>query len=365
MAGKFSLTKFSDIDFNDPFFDSLKEDYPGSETSTGFVEWVRQKAEEGATALTFDDEQGVGAFIRLKNENEPIYMKEGVLEAAPRTKISTLRIAERFRGQRIGEGAIGLVLWKWRDTGNDEIYVTIYEKQNTLIQILERFGFILLGYNPDGECIYLKSRKNIDYSDPYKSFPFVDPDFEKGGYLLMKAQYHDTMFPYSELKNTLQEAVALNVTNGLSKIYVGAQYTKPHYKPGEPIFIYRIHDGHGQKRYKSCLTSFCIVTDLIMAKRKGRFLISFDDLLKRIGNKSVFDKQELKRRYDNDTNMFVIEMLYYGYFGEGNNINLNWLDNNGLWCGEESYPTEIRLSQAQVKQILKEGKIDVQNVIID
>lgn len=110
MAGKYSLTKFADIDFDDPFFDSLKKDYPGSENSTGFVEWANQKAKEGATALTFDDEEGVGAFIRLKDENEPIYMKEGILEPAPRTKISTLRIAERFRGQRIGEGAIGLVL---------------------------------------------------------------------------------------------------------------------------------------------------------------------------------------------------------------------------------------------------------------
>ena len=28
MAGNFSLKKFSDIDLNDPFFDSLKADYP-------------------------------------------------------------------------------------------------------------------------------------------------------------------------------------------------------------------------------------------------------------------------------------------------------------------------------------------------
>lgn len=365
MAGKYSLTKFADIDFDDPFFDSLKKDYPGSENSTGFVEWANQKAKEGATALTFDDEEGVGAFIRLKDENEPIYMKEGILEPAPRTKISTLRIAERFRGQRIGEGAIGLVLWKWRDSDNNEIYVTIYEKQNTLIQLLEKFGFILLGYNLDGECIYMKSRKNIDYSDPYKSFPFINPNFEKGGYLLMKEQYHDTMFPYFELKNTLQAAVALNVTNGLSKIYVGAQYTKPHYKPGEPIFIYRIYDGPGQKRYKSCLTSICIVTDVIMAKRNGNLLISFDDLLKRISNKSVFDTQELRRRYASDRNMFVIEMLYYGYFGAGNNVNMDWLDKNNLWSGPGSYPTEVKLTQAQVKRILEEGKIDVQNIIID
>lgn len=31
MAGRFSLKKFADINFNDEFFDSLKADYPGTE----------------------------------------------------------------------------------------------------------------------------------------------------------------------------------------------------------------------------------------------------------------------------------------------------------------------------------------------
>lgn len=25
-------------------------------------------------------------------------------------------------------------------------------------------------------------------------------------------------------------------------------------------------------------------------------------------------------------------MLYYGYFGAGNNVNMNWLDNNKSMC---------------------------------
>ena len=39
--------------------------------------------------------------------------------------------------------------------------------------------------------------------------------------------------------NTLQNAVAMNVSNGLSKIYVGAQYSKPPYGVGDPVLIYR------------------------------------------------------------------------------------------------------------------------------
>ena len=37
----------------------------------------------------------------------------------------------------------------------------------------------------------------------------------------------------------MQNAVAMNVSNGLSKIYVGAQYSKPPYGVGDPVLIYR------------------------------------------------------------------------------------------------------------------------------
>ena len=365
MAGKFSFRKFAEINLDDQFFDELKSDYPGTQNSTGFIEWFRNKAASGSTALVFDDEVGIGAFVYLKDENEPIELVGQTLQAAPRIKIGTLRLAPRYRGQRLGEGAIGLALWKWQQTKKDEIYVTVFEKHDVLIGLLTRFGFSFVGKNPNGECIFLKSLKTIDYSDPYKSFPFINPGFLKAGYLIVDDYYHDTLFPYSELKNTLQEGVALAVANGLTKIYVGAAYTKPHYGVGEPLLIYRRHTGEGSKRYKSCITSFCIVSDVIMVKTNNYFHIAFDELLKRIGNKSVFDTQELKRKYDNDRNMVVIEMLYYGFFGEGNNVNMDWLEKNGCWSNNQEYPTSIRLNPNQFKLILAEGNVDVPNVIID
>jgi hypothetical protein len=133
MAGKFSLRKFSDINLADHFFDSLKADYPGTDSSPSFITWFNKKAGEGRTALIFDDEEGLGAFISLKAEIEEIKLQGGNLPIKQRTKISTLRIAERYRGQRLGEGAIGLVLWKWQQLGHEEIYVTVYPSHNDLI----------------------------------------------------------------------------------------------------------------------------------------------------------------------------------------------------------------------------------------
>ena len=61
-------------------------------------------------------------------EEEMIYSKEIALElldkvlpAKERIKIGTLRLAERFRGQRLGEGALGVALWRWQEQEVEEI----------------------------------------------------------------------------------------------------------------------------------------------------------------------------------------------------------------------------------------------------
>lgn len=366
MAGKFYLKKFAEIDINDVFFDSLKKDYPGTASSTGFMEWFKKKSDAGATALIFEDTDGIGAFVVLKEEKEEIELQDRVLPEQWRIKISTLRIAERYRGQRIGEGAIGLILWKWQKSKCDEIYVTVFEKHTDLISQLEHFGFRKIGVNLNGEIVYIKDKRAIDFSDPYKAFPFIKSDFDEAGYVIIEDHYHDTMFAYSELANNklLQDNLGCSVTNGISKIYVG-RAVDPKYKVGEPVLIYRRYTQGEGKRYRSCVTSFCVVTDVIQAKRNNRYLMTFEEVLQRIGNKSVFDRAELERQYKSNSTVTIVEMLYYGYFGAGNNVNMDWLDKNGCWGGANTYPTDYRLSPQQFKKVLTEGKVDVQNVIID
>jgi GNAT superfamily N-acetyltransferase len=364
MADKFLLKKFSDIDISDPFFDPLKADYPADANNIGFERWFARKAATGTTALVFDDDEGLGAFVCLKDENEPIELVGEMLPALPRIKISTLRLAERYRGKRLGEGAIGLVLWKWQKSKTKEIYLTVFEKHDLLIAQLERFGFYLAGYNPNGERVYVKSRTELDYRDPYKSFPFINPNFQNAGYLIVDDVYHDTLFPYSELKNTLQEQVALSVANGMTKVYIGSPTSQLPYRIGEPILVYRKYNGTtGSKGHKSCITSYCVVTKVLVVKENNSCKMTVDDLLQLINNKSVFDENEIRAKYSNERTLVAVEMLYYGFFGAGNNVNWSWLSGNGYW--PNSYPTTARLTPEQFKEILLEGNVDVQNVIIN
>lgn len=95
--------------------------------------------------------------------------------------------------------------------------------------------------------------------------------------------------------------------------------------------------------------------------------MDFDTLLEKIGNKSVFDEAELRRRYNEDKNVLIIEMLYYGYFGGGNNVNMSTLESNGHWSKSHGnqYPALIKLSHDDFIDILQIGKVNVNNVIIN
>lgn len=357
MGGKFVLKKFVEIDANDNFFDSLKTDYPE------FPIWFQKKSEIGEKAFVFSDGQGIGAFIYLKKEAEPIKIRNKELPSIQRLKIGTLKLHERIKGIRMGEGAIGIALWYWQEMKCDEVYITVFDKHKNLIDLILKFGFICEGFNERGESVYLKNRKNIDYSNPYKSFPFINSNFVKAGIIPIYDKFHDRLFPYSELKNNKQEIYEETAGNGISKVYIGTPFTAMHYNVDEPVLIYRIYTGIGQKTYKSVVTSFAVITKIQIIKNNGSVEMSLDDFFKEAGNKSVFTKDELTTMYaKNKNNLVMLELLYNGFFGKGKNVIHKTLNDKGMF---NSYPYSIEYSKEQFTRILEMGAKDVSNIIIN
>ena len=360
MAGKFSWREFRDLNINDTFFDSLKADY------VEFSQWFQKKADFGEKALVFEDENGSGAFVYLNREEaERIEIKDGQdLPAINRIKIGTFKLSERFRGQRLGEGAIGVALWYWQKLNKfEEIYITAFDKHVDLINLISRFGFIKVGVkdtNGKDEGVYVRNRNNVDYTNPYTSFPFIRSDFDVAGILPINDEYHDKLFPYSELAG--QRVFFENVAgNGITKCYVCSPRNTV-YRVGMPIVVYRKHvPNDGQRQYKSVITSFCTITNIRVVKQNGNPVCSFDEFVAMSGNKTVLTYDELRHYYDN-SNCIIIEMVYNGYFGRGHNVTYKWLNDNGLF---EAYPYQIEYTKDQFLRILREGNINVSDVIVD
>lgn len=355
MPGKFQWCKFSEVNLEDSFFDSLKADY------TEFPNWFKRKSDADEYALVFHDEQGVGAFVYLKRENEAIELVDKTLPAIPRIKIGTLRLAERFRGLRLGEGALGVSLWKWKDDKVDDIYVTVFERHTELTNLFDRFGFKYIGINKRGEQVYLKSRNAIDYKDPYTAFPFVRPNFSKAGLIPIYERFHDRLFPYSELKGRRREMEEETAGNGITKVFIGTPYTAMQYTVGEPVFIYRIFEGQTGKTYRSAVTSYCTVTKVDVIKSHGNATVSVSEFIDNAGNKTIFSPEELTSIYGQD-NVVMLELVYNGFFGKGHNVIHKDLKNHGLF---EDHPYNIEYTKEQFIKILEMGDVDVQNVIID
>lgn len=57
------LKRFADIDLNDIFFNTLKEDYPG------FEAWFEKKSKDGSKAYVQYTNSSLQAFLYLKNES--------------------------------------------------------------------------------------------------------------------------------------------------------------------------------------------------------------------------------------------------------------------------------------------------------
>ncbi|AMH94288.1 hypothetical protein AR505_0567 [methanogenic archaeon ISO4-H5] len=356
----FHIVPFGDCDLSDTFFDSLRADYPG------FNQWFQTKSNAGYKAYIDCDENGkLHVFVALKQD--PEFEELGVdpvLPPVPRLKISTIKIDESFSGQRLGEGAMGIALWTWARSKERQIYVTTFKKQKSLIQLLEKFGFKNVTRLVNGELVYLRDKEDVDYSDPRKSFPYINPRFPKAKYLPIKDIFHDSMFQYSDLKGVIKQEYSLPVSNGITKIYIAAPITKLSYSEGDLVFIYRMYTGDGPKKYKSAVTSYCTVGKVIPIVHNKEIIVPFEKYRDMVGNKSVYPDELIEDIFNREKNVFLIELIYNGYFGTGNNINLDTLRKNGLW-NDNIHPYDSLLSREQVQKIFTLGNCDVQNININ
>lgn len=213
-----------------------------------------------------------------------------------------------------------------------------------------------------GEGVYMKDRRHLDFSNPYKSFPFIKKGFGKAFILPINDDYHDKLFPYSEVARNTREVEEVAAGNGMSKVFIGFPSGQLSYIEGKPILVYRIHTGDKQKTYASCITSFCTIQKVIWVTHDNIHKLVYEEFKSLVGNKAVFSDDEISLMYRKKRNMVVVELVYNGFFGKGCNITHSWLKENGIFNG---YPYDIEFSENDFIKVLEAASVNVQNVVID
>lgn len=346
------LIKFSSINLNDTFFDSLKSDY------SEFSNWFAKKSELGEEAFVQYGEQGdLLGFLFLKDESQEIDNKiTPLMETKKRLKVGTFKIVPH--NTRLGEKFIKKIMDYAVYGGYEEVYVTIYPKHECLINLLTKYGFKHYGEKLK-ELVLIKNFSTC-IGDMLSDYPLIQPKHKRKFMLSIYPKFHTQLFSDSILKNEVRNAEDLvkdvSFSNSIHKVYICFMPKTANLKKGDILTIYRTNDGMGSARFRSVVTSVCQVEEV---KTKNDFM-SLDDYLNYCSSYSIFPKDDLRKWYRND-NLVVIKMTY--------NIALAKRLTRGMLLDEAKISPTIywgffQLTDDQFDYILKKGNVN-ENFIID
>lgn len=306
------------VDLSDPFFDSLKGDYPE------FVNWWESKSREGRRAWMYKRRGGkIGAILIYKVEDNKIL------------KICTLKVT--YVGYKIGELLIKQSINFAVECNIDKLYLTHFIKEeDRLIPLIEEFGFELTEKNERGEEIYTKklipsnsSPTPIDLIKRY--YPsFYDGENVKKFIVPIQPQFHNRLFTnYQRRQPSLSEFMGELIVEGntIKKAYMCHSKIRSISK-GDILLFYRSQD-------KKMLTSIAVVN-------KIHDNIADPEIIKKIvGKRTVYSSDEIEKMALKPTKVIIFWLVFHF----PNELHLRILMDNNLIFGAPQSIQEVKHEQ--------------------
>ena len=128
------LVKFKSLNLEDPFFDSLRDDYEG------FNDWFKRKALSDSNAyVLFKSDGMLQAFLYLKQERDEDATISPSLPQCNKLKVGTFKV-EAHRTS-LGQRFMNIIVQALIQYHFDLTYVTFYPKQVQLKNLFKKYGF--------------------------------------------------------------------------------------------------------------------------------------------------------------------------------------------------------------------------------
>lgn len=268
------------MELEDPFFESLREDYDG------FVNWFKDKQEKEKKAFIIRNEnREVTSFLMLKEEeaddDDKTFFKK--LPEVKRLKVSTFKVTDR--GKRIGETFIKIMIRYAEKKEIGIIYVTIFPKQEHLISLLSEYGFKFytnkITKNAKGqvlkENVYVKDMNEANY------FPNIQYINQRIFLVPIKPEFNKLLFPESEINPQLtidDLGGDISSANAIKKAYICNSNTKQ-IRAGDILFFY-------STRENMRLTAIGIV-DMVCDNFEN-----FEEIKKLVKKRTAYTEEQLK-----------------------------------------------------------------------
>ncbi|MFG3611274.1 N-acetyltransferase [Rummeliibacillus stabekisii] len=350
----FKKDLFKNINLEDPFFNSLKEDYKE------FEDWFEKKKDN--EAFFYEDHQGIQAFLYLKCEDEALPDIMPPLQKKRRIKIGTLKINPH--GTRAGDRFIKKAIDYAIQNNSNELYVTVFEKHAALISLLEKYGFYVYGNKTTAngtEKVLIKdlSIDNFDLEENARlTYPLISTN--RATHLLaIYPEFHSRLFPDSILntEKTYDVIEDVSYSNSIEKVYICRMKGAASIRPNDQIVIYRTKDGNKSAYFSAVATSICTVVDV---KTRNDFA-NVEEAIQYCKSYSIFTEDEIRREYNSSKPMIVIKMLYCHALPK-RVIRKKLIEE--CMIDSDQYWGIIKLSEHQFNKILELGEIN-ESVVVD
>lgn len=334
---------FKDIDLEDKFFDSLKEDY------SGFDEWFYKKGNEKAY-VQYKEDGYMEGFLYLKIETEEVTDVMPIIKAKKILKVGTFKIDSH--GTKLGERFIKIIMDYAINESVDICYVTIYPKHVGLIKLVSQYGFKkygIKGKEGKKEDVYVKDMTIVN-GDLNYDYPLISLSNRKKYMLSIYPKYHSIMFPDSILTNENKNMIMdVAYTNSIHKIYV-CRMDVECLKYGDTVVIYRTAPNSESAEYKSVATSICVVEEV---KLQSEFN-GFDEFYSYASRYSVFDRDDLRYWYERGECKAI--KMTYNVALQKRLIRHDLIETIGL--DREQYWGFFSITDKQFMDIVHSGKIN-------
>jgi predicted nucleic acid-binding protein len=294
------LDYFGNININDEFFNSFREQYEG------FNNWFNKKSQEKAYVCYYEEKIRGFLYLKYESENENYNNVSPPFLPKKRLKVGSFKIT--LYGFKLGERFLKIIFDNALKQNVDDIYFTVFDDtpdRKALVNLCNSFGFYYWGLKKNkygNESIFVrKFNKEININNPKLSFPYISHS-SKIHFISIYPDYHTELFPDSILNTESPSDFVDNQPhrNAISKVYISHAYER-NLNPSDIIVFYRTGG-----IFKGVVSTIGVVESI-----KTNFKDE-NDFYKACRGKTVLSNTELNKYWNRFDTLkpFVINFLY-------------------------------------------------------
>jgi len=336
--------------FKSPFFDSLREDYGEIE----FNGWLEKCVSKNRKCYSLIVEDTLQAILIYNIEDIKDHKLPDIYEKA--LKICTLKVDDTAFGIKLGELFLNKMFELCINSKIKYLYLTVYEKQEHLIGLLEKFGFYRNTFKNNQGLTEIQMIKCLDKNkisiskNDISSHPFYLNNSNVKKYVIpIRPDFYSTLFKDGKLRPpTLFDKApdSLNEIQGntIIKAYISNSKNKRPQK-GDLLFFY-------SSKVNKVIEPFGILESIQIVK-------DFDELCRVVKKKTVFSDAELKKWLEEKGQLHVITFRLIAYLKK----NIGLLKIKEIDSFKNKLQTITELKETDYIKLNNEGHFDKRYII--